>query len=243
MPLFRGAEGLVDQPFDDALSTSRVARLRGGLHECLGGPHEIVRHLAGAGLAGLMERLVAGLIEQGHRLLHPPRDGLRDRGQPQRHGVVGTGLEKLGACRRGRGKLLGGKLEAGSVGHQAGPARMPLRELFDLRQGGGVLLPLGQTVELFQVAHEFRAAELDLLAGAARTGRIGVDGHAGVISGMRALERVRQCTSSIPLRRVAARRLRLHTLPFSQAFRSRGQAANTAAERLDVGPPVPATPV
>ena len=209
-----------------------MARLRGGLHERLGCPDQVAWHLPFAGLAGL----VASLIEQGHGLLHAAHDGLRHRSQPQRDGVVGTGLEKRGTPRRGLGKLFGCQLQAGAVGHQAGPPRMQLRQPVHLRQRRGILLAFRETFDLFEIAHQFRAAELDLFACAARAGRIGVDGHGWMISGRRAHERVWQCTSRLPSRRVAAWPAGLHTLRFSQAFRGRGQAANTAAERLDVDP-------
>ena len=145
-------------------------------------PQQVGRGRVEAGVGCLFDRLVACLVEQRHRLLHAADDGLGDRGLAERHGVVGKGFEERHAAGRRLRELLRGQLEPVAVREEAGTPRMPLREPLDFAERRRVLLPLRQPVELLQIAHEFGAAELDLLAGAAGARRVGVEGHAGAIS-------------------------------------------------------------
>ena len=53
----------------------------------------------------------------------------------------------------------------------------------DVLQAGQILLAFDHAVDLLQFGQEVAAAELDFLARAAGTRRIGVDGHGRVVSG------------------------------------------------------------
>jgi hypothetical protein len=88
-----------------------------------------------------------------------------------------VGVEKR-LARRGRfGELLGGQFELRAGGHQAGAAGMLVGQPLHLVERRGDLVALDEPVELFEVADELGAAELDLLPGAARARSVGVDRH------------------------------------------------------------------
>jgi hypothetical protein len=147
-----------------------MTRLRRGLHERCGDPHELCRDLAAGDLAGLVER-------RG-RLLRAAGDGVGHRGLAEGQGIVGVGLEE-GPARGGRlGESLRGQFELRARGHQAGAAGRLLVEPPHLVERRGDLVALHERVELLEIAHQVGTAELDLLAGAAGAGRVGVDGHA-----------------------------------------------------------------
>ena len=118
-----------------------------------------------------------GLVEQAGGLLDAARDGVGDGRLAEGQRVFGMGVEK-GPARRGRlGELLGGKFEFRAGGHQAGAAGMLVGQPLHLVERRGDLIALDEPVELLEVADQFGATELDLLAGAARAGSVGVDRH------------------------------------------------------------------
>ena len=241
LPLLLAAERFVDQPFHDALSAAGMARLGGSLHEGLGRPQQIPGRLGGRVFRGEFTGLIAGLVEERHGLLHPPDQRLGHGGLAQRHGIVWAGFQERHAARGSLGEFLGGQLKPGAVRHQAGPSGMPLRQPLHFRQSCRVLLPVGESVDLFQIAHEFGAAELDLLAGATRARRIRVQGHVGVISGKRPF----QCELAMYHHHPRRASCRPPTEPsYSAGSRRRqcrrGQAADGAVKRSDTGLSLPA---
>ena len=155
-----------------------MAELRRDLHQRAGDPHQLRRHVPALLPRSLAGRLT-GLVERRGGLLHPARDRVGDRRLPEREWVGGEGVEKGLAARRSLGILLRREFEFRAGGHQAGPAgRLRLQPLHLIKRRGD-LVALDQRVELLEVPDEVGAAELDLLAGAAGTGGIGVDGHEG----------------------------------------------------------------
>ena len=102
------------------------------------------------------------------------------------HGQFGQGdLIVRMLCQESRGRGPGGLVLVGRPqqhalgGQQTGPvaARLLLQQVVDVFQAGQVLLAFDHAVDLLQFGQEIAAAELDLLARAAGTKRIGVDGH------------------------------------------------------------------
>ena len=65
------------------------------------------------------------------------------------------------------------------VASRHGPiaARLLRQQVIDVLQAGQILLAFDHAVDLLQFGEKIAAAELDLLARAAGTKRIGVDGH------------------------------------------------------------------
>ena len=100
------------------------------------------------------------------------------------HGQFGQGdLVVRMLCQKGRGRGSGGLVLVGRPqqqalgGQQTGPiaARLLLQQVVDVLQAGQVLLAFDHAVDLLQFGEEIAAAELDLLARAAGTKRIGVE--------------------------------------------------------------------
>jgi hypothetical protein len=177
------AETPIGQPIDEPLGKADVAGLRRRLHERGRDPHELGRHVlpAVALSAGRHGRL-AGLVEEGRGLLDPPCDRVADRGVAEGQRVVGAGLEKPPARLGGGRELLGAELELGPRRQQAGSARRLLLQPLHLVERGRNLVSLDEPVELLEVADQFGAAELELLAGASRARGVGVDGHGATCS-------------------------------------------------------------
>ena len=99
----------------------------------------------------------------------------------QRHGIVGESREESGRIGPRRLDLAARPQQHPLDRQQACPRTTFRQQPLHVLEAGGKLLSFQQPVDLAQLADKIAAAELDLLAGATRAVRIGVDGHGSTV--------------------------------------------------------------
>ena len=149
-----------------------------------GVPLALVQQAVGDDPHGLVDAVFHGAAAGGQGLLEsarwPPRAGRHGRrGWPIRPGPrdCRETLEESGGIGRGRLDLAAAPQQHPLDRQQARPRGAGRQQLLDVLQAGRRLVGVQQPVDLLQLVEEIGAAELDLLAGATRAERIGVDGH------------------------------------------------------------------